>query len=182
MSFDPTDSDDQADNTTQDGDFIPPPKAWTPTRLDPFPTFRCTQIKASGEQCENMAIRGMMPENAKCLSHGANNPAVLEKAKSRVDAARMKILNDAESAAEVLSSLTLSGTADNIRLKAATEILDRAGVRGGVEIDVSGEVQVNTADEVKRRLASLALGVIQNDEDLGIEDAIIVGEDEAADE
>ena len=170
MSFD--DSQDP-DNTVQDGDLVKPPKAWKPTVLDPFPSFRCTKIMDSGEQCKNMGIRGMLPENAKCTNHGGKNPAVKEKARSRVDAARMKILEDAETAAEVLSSLTLAGTADNIRLKAATEILDRAGVRGGVEIDVSGDVTVNTADEVRKRLASLALGIEDS-----IEDAEIVEDEE----
>ena len=43
-----------------------------------------------------------------------------------------------------------------VRAKAATEILDRAGFRGGVDIHISGEVEVNASDIVAERLAKLA--------------------------
>jgi hypothetical protein len=43
-----------------------------------------------------------------------------------------------------------------VKLKAATEILDRAGVRGGIEIDAKLEVDVRPAAEVvSERLARL---------------------------
>jgi hypothetical protein len=44
-----------------------------------------------------------------------------------------------------------------VRLKAATEILDRAGVRGGVEIDVGVDVSLRSpADIIAERLQRLA--------------------------
>jgi hypothetical protein len=47
-------------------------------------------------------------------------------------------------------------------LKAATEILDRAGVRGGIEIDSNVNIDVRPAAEViNERLNRLAQGAIQ---------------------
>jgi hypothetical protein len=54
-----------------------------------------------------------------------------------------------------------NGQSEPARLKAATEILDRAGVRGGVEMDIGVDVQVRSAaDIVNERLQRLALGAI----------------------
>jgi hypothetical protein len=44
-----------------------------------------------------------------------------------------------------------------VRLKAATEILDRAGVRGGVELDVGVDVNIRSSkDIVLERLERMA--------------------------
>jgi hypothetical protein len=52
-----------------------------------------------------------------------------------------------------------SAQSEPVRLKASTEILDRAGVRGGVELDVGVDVTVRSPHEViKERLARLAAG------------------------
>jgi hypothetical protein len=52
-----------------------------------------------------------------------------------------------------------SAQSEPVRLKASTEILDRAGVRGGVEIDVGVDVTVRNPHEIiKERLARLAAG------------------------
>jgi hypothetical protein len=52
-----------------------------------------------------------------------------------------------------------SAQSEPVRLKASTEILDRAGVRGGVEIDVGVDVTVRSPHEIiKERLARLAAG------------------------
>jgi hypothetical protein len=49
-----------------------------------------------------------------------------------------------------------------VKLKAATEILDRAGVRGGVEIDTNINIDVRPAASViAERLDRLAQGAIQ---------------------
>jgi hypothetical protein len=49
-----------------------------------------------------------------------------------------------------------------VKLKAATEILDRAGVRGGIEIDTSVNIDVRPAAQViAERLDRLAQGAIE---------------------
>jgi hypothetical protein len=73
-----------------------------------------------------------------------------------------------------------------VRLKAATEILDRAGVRGGVEIDTNVNVDVRPAAEViAERLDRLALGAIQtaarlSEDGAKVIDAEVVIEEEDA--
>jgi hypothetical protein len=46
-----------------------------------------------------------------------------------------------------------------VRLKAATEILDRAGIRGGVEIETNVNIDLRpAADVIQERLARLTSG------------------------
>ena len=175
----PDDTSAVVDNTLGDNDLIPrpDPKVWKPTLQDPFPTFRCTKTMKNGERCKNMGLNGMLPDNAKCIQHGGKQLSVKEKARARVDAVRLRMAEDTGLAMDVIEGLlSNSGTADQIRLKAAESVLDRAGIRAGVEIDVSGEVQVNTAEQVRERLA---LGKIdKNDDEEDIVDAEIVEDEE----
>jgi hypothetical protein len=54
-----------------------------------------------------------------------------------VQRARDRIQQAAVTAADVIEYLLDSADSEQVRLKAATEILDRAGVRSGFEIDAS---------------------------------------------
>jgi hypothetical protein len=151
------------------------------TPLKPLPTFPCTHIaKSTGKPCQNMGVMGMLPDKAKCSAHGGTMPSVSEKALARVEAARMKIFGTAEEAADVLESLLDPGTGEAVRLKAATEVLDRAGIRAGYELDLSGDIQVNYTSEIQARLAKLALGQqvleITDSEEADIQEAEIVEE------
>jgi hypothetical protein len=66
-------------------------------------------------------------------------------------------MQSAPYAVDVLEEMMVSATSEPVRLKAATEILDRAGVRGGVEIDITGDLHVrSSADIVSERLEKLA--------------------------
>jgi hypothetical protein len=59
----------------------------------------------------------------------------------------------------VMEELMESAQSEPVRLKAATEILDRAGVRGGVELDVGVDVTMRSpAEIVMERLQRLAQG------------------------
>jgi hypothetical protein len=55
-----------------------------------------------------------------------------------------------------------SAVSEPVRLKASTEILDRAGVRGGIELD--GNINVtdgrSAADIISERLGRLASGAV----------------------
>ena len=55
-----------------------------------------------------------------------------------------------------------SATSEPVRLKASTEILDRAGVRGGIELD--GNINVtdgrSAAEIISERLGRLASGAV----------------------
>jgi hypothetical protein len=65
----------------------------------------------------------------------------------------------APKAVEVLEQLMESAESEPVKLKAATEILDRAGVRGGIEIDAKLEVDIRPAAElIQERLRRLRPG------------------------
>jgi hypothetical protein len=64
-------------------------------------------------------------------------------------------------AVDKLEELMEFAESEPVMLKAATEILDRAGVRGGVEIDTNVNIDVRPAAEViNERLNRLAQGAI----------------------
>jgi hypothetical protein len=64
-------------------------------------------------------------------------------------------------AVDKLEELMEYAESEPVRLKAATEILDRAGVRGGVEIDTNVNIDVRPAASViAERLDRLAQGAI----------------------
>lgn len=133
------------------------PLGWKPTPNAPVPVVRCTQIKKDGIRCGRWSLRGA----TKCYKHLGNGGAlknVEEHRKAVVEAAKLRLIDNADMALDTLEALMQPGSGEAIRLKAATETLDRAGVRGGLEITVDGEVTVSSADEIRKRLAGLKEG------------------------
>jgi len=80
-----------------------------------------------------------------------------------VERARAKLTQAAPYAVDVLEDLMENAASEPVRLKASTEILDRAGVRGGVEFDARIEVTDgrSPAQIVAERLNRLAAGAIE---------------------
>lgn len=72
-----------------------------------------------------------------------------------IAAARAKLAAAAPEAAEVLINLSLHGSTEAMKAKASAEVLDRAGVRGGVEVDVTAVVGPDPASVLRERLATL---------------------------
>jgi hypothetical protein len=71
-----------------------------------------------------------------------------------IERARQKLFQAAPYAVDVLE--------DMVKLKAATEILDRAGVRGGMEIDTNVSLEVRPAASIiSERLNKLATNAIE---------------------
>jgi hypothetical protein len=135
------------------------PLGWKPTAAKPVPVVRCIQIKKDGARCKSWSLRGYN----KCKKHAG--PGALMKdgnvqkyAEAVIEAARLRLVDDSETALDILNQLMQPGTSEQIRLKAATEVLDRAGVRGGFDVKVDVEVTQNPSDEVRTRLAELAKG------------------------
>jgi hypothetical protein len=61
----------------------------------------------------------------------------------------------------MLEDLMENAESEPVKLKAATEILDRAGVRGGIEIDTTVQLDARPAATIiAERLERLALGAI----------------------
>ena len=65
-------------------------------------------------------------------------------------------------AVDVLEDLMNSAVSEPVRLKASTEILDRAGVRGGIELDSNINVTDGrpAAEIISERLQRLASGAV----------------------
>lgn len=143
---------------TAEGQGSITPLNWKPTPTYPVPVVRCTQIKKDGERCKRWSLRGY----TKCHRHAGpgamKDGNVAKYAEAVVEAARLRLIDSSEMALNVLEELTQPGTSEGIRLKAATEVLDRAGVRGGFDLKVDVQVTDNPADKIAERLEKLAAG------------------------
>lgn len=130
------------------------PMGWKPTAAEPVPVVRCTAKKRDGLQCGNWSLRGATV----CITHGGRLPNVRKHAEEVREAARMRILGLADMAIDTLEELAdAQGTAGAaVKLKAATELLDRAGIKGGIEMNVVHEVRSNPSEEIAKRLAGIA--------------------------
>lgn len=87
-----------------------------------------------------------------CFIHGGSLPSVKKKAEATLLTARMRLVENTGLALDTLFELTKPGTAENIRLKASTEILDRAGIKGGMDINVEVTNNVSMSEDIGKRL------------------------------
>lgn len=118
----------------------------------PFP-IRCETIRFDGTRCWHWVGK---PDDVVryCSVHlrkaGADPARIAAQVKARLMSMSPKMADGLERLAE-------HGETDAVKLKAMTEVLDRAGIRAGVDIDHKVEVEVHdTAGEVRERLARLA--------------------------
>lgn len=146
------------------------PAGWKPTIAAPVPVVRCTGKVRNGpnegERCPKWSIRGATV----CLQHGGHLPSVKEHAQSVVEAARMRMIGLTDDAIDAIEDLvTNPGTQAQVRLKAATEILDRAGIKGAPDLTVVVEHTVSAADTIAEKLKSIATRLTPkaDPEDLG---------------
>lgn len=129
------------------------------------PPGRCRAVKADGVRCQKWHA-GRTDEDGLCRTHLLSklNP---ERVSSSLLRARQRIGQSAYAAASVLEEMMESAVSEPVRLKAATELLDRAGIRGGVEIDQNVSIEVRPAKELlMERLAKLAPQAIQPTSDM----------------
>lgn len=157
------------------------PVAWKPTVQEPVPVVRCTSNKRDGTRCGRWSIRG----HNVCLSHGGYLPNVREHAQAVVDAARMRLIGLSDMAIDAIEDIVENATSDAVRLKAATEVLDRAGLKGAPDLHITVEHTESASDVIAARLKAMALRMAadrareQEPEDLGeVEDAEVVDEPE----
>jgi hypothetical protein len=141
------------------------PVGWKPTAAKPIPNIRCVGIvrngERKGERCGRWAIQG----GSVCPKHGGVLPNVKAHAEAVVEAARLRLYGMADDALDAIDDLvTNPTTAGNVRLKAATEILDRIGIKGTPDLNVAVEVRADPAAEIAKRLASIAENLKPKDE------------------
>jgi hypothetical protein len=128
----------------------------SPRRAPASLPHRCRIVKTDGIRCM-LWTSGRVKDDGLCRVHLRTT----RRPGADIERARAKLVQSAPYAVDVLEDIMENGQSEPARLKAATEILDRAGVRGGVEMDIGVDVQVRSAaDIVNERLQRLALGAI----------------------
>lgn len=122
----------------------------------PLP-HRCRQVKFDGIRCMLWGS-GRPQDDGLCRIHLRN---LKSKTSDDIERARDKLMQAAPYAVDKLEELMEFAESEPVKLKAATEILDRAGVRGGVEIDTTVNVDVRPAAQIiAERLERLSSGAL----------------------
>jgi hypothetical protein len=141
---------------------------------------RCRHIKADGIRCMLWGS-GRPKDDGLCRVHLRS---LKHKTSDDIERAREKLMQAAPFAVDKLEELMEFAESEPVKLKAATEILDRAGVRGGVEIDTNVNIDVRPAAQIiaerLERLSSGALSEAMRLANSGVQaiDAEVVTEEE----
>lgn len=141
---------------------------------------RCRHIKADGIRCMLWGS-GRPKDDGLCRVHLRS---LKHKTSDDIERARDKLMQAAPFAVDKLEELMEFAESEPVKLKAATEILDRAGVRGGVEIDTTVNVDMRPAASIiAERLERLAVGAaasaaLLNNNGVDVVDAEVVVEEE----
>jgi hypothetical protein len=101
---------------------------------------------------------GRLKDDGLCRLHlGAN-----KKTGADIERARKKLMQSAPYAVDKLEELMENAVSEPVKLKAATEILDRAGIRAGMEIDIGVELKDarTPAEIIAERLERLKAGAV----------------------
>ena len=125
---------------------------------------RCVAIRIDGHRCQAWH-GGRAEEGRMCRTHIANQPNREDnRPVQTVARARNKVQSAAVAAVEELESL-LNATSEPVRLGAARDLLDRAGIRGGIEIDAKVEHSAaDPAELVRKRLENIRAKSLERDE------------------
>jgi hypothetical protein len=132
------------------------PDNWKPVAGRELPALRCTHERDDGSRCKKFGVRGtgFNGTPSMCFIHGGSLPSVKAKAEATLLSVRMRLVQSAPAALEGLIDLAENPqTGAAIKLKAYTEILDRAGIKGGFEVNVEITSNVSAADEISKKLA-----------------------------
>jgi hypothetical protein len=97
---------------------------------------RCRTIKDDGIRCM-LWSSGRPKDDGLCRVHLRS---VKKRPGEDIERARAKLTQAAPYAVDMLEDMMENAISEPVKLKAATEILDRAGVRGGIEFDTNIKV------------------------------------------
>lgn len=165
-------------------------KMWAAEQNNPIatekrkPTYlpsRCRMIKDDGIRCM-LWSSGRPKDDGLCRVHLRH---VAKKPGEDIERARRKIVQAASYAVDTLEELMENAQSEPVRLKASTEILDRAGVRGGVEIDATvkvgdtrpaAEILAERWDQMKARALDNAIELTEKG--VTVEDATVIEDEE----
>ena len=112
---------------------------------------RCRMTKTDGTRCQ-LWNSGRIKDDGLCRVHLGST----RRTANNVEIARLKISQASTYAVDVLEELMETAISEPVKLKAATEILDRAGVRGGMELNIDiKNTDRSPAEILAERLARL---------------------------
>jgi hypothetical protein len=112
---------------------------------------RCRMTKTDGTRCQ-LWNSGRIKDDGLCRVHLGST----RRTANNVEIARLKISQASTYAVDVLEELMETAISEPVKLKAATEILDRAGVRGGMELNIDiKNTDRSPAEILTERLARL---------------------------
>lgn len=119
---------------------------------------RCKAIKDDGIRCQ-LWSGGRSADDGLCRVHLGS---LRNKPTDSVERARQRLTQATPSAVDVLEQLMDNAESEPVKLKAATEILDRAGIRAGIDINTDVTLDVRPAASIiAERLSRLAQGAIE---------------------
>lgn len=133
------------------------PKGWRPTMAKPLPSIQCTATKRDGNRCGAWSYAG----STVCLRHGATLPNVRKAAEQRKEMARLQLIDASGDAVDKLEWLMKFSSQENIQLAAAKDILDRIGLKGGIEVAVTHEHKLSPIDVINERLDNIASNILE---------------------
>lgn len=124
-------------------------------KKEPNLPSRCKAIKDDGVRCQ-LWTGGRVQDDGLCRVHLGS---LRNKPTDSVERARSRLTQAAPAAVDVLEDLIENGESEPVKLKAATEILDRVGIRAGFDINTEVVVDVRPAASIiAERLARLSKG------------------------
>ena len=162
----------------------------SPKRKPPSLPARCAAIKDDGIRCQ-LWTSGRIQDDGLCRIHLGS---LKRRPGDDIERARAKLTQAAPFAVDMLEQMMETAESEPVKLKAATEILDRAGIRGGVELDTNVNIDVRPAASViAERLNRLAINATEAaaklseagiivPTDVDVVDAVIVEEETATTE
>lgn len=127
------------------------------SRLVAVPT-RCSVQKSDGTRCWGWAD-GSTDTLGMCRVHARRAGKYQPLGMSAMQIARNRLQSGVGDMVNTLEELAHTAESETVRLGAVKDFLDRAGIRGGIEIEQKVEVTVNeAADIVRNRLSKLKQG------------------------
>ena len=147
----------------------------SPKRKPPTLPHRCNAIKEDGIRCQ-LWTSGRLQDDGLCRIHLGS---LKRRPGDDIERARAKLTQAAPYAVDVLETMMEFAESEPVKLKAATEILDRAGVRGGIELDTNVNIDVRPAASViAERLQRLAINASEAAAKL-VDAGIVISTDDA---
>jgi hypothetical protein len=119
---------------------------------------RCKAIKDDGIRCQ-LWTGGRPQDDGLCRVHLGS---LRNKPTDSVERARARLTQATPAAVDTLEELMNSAESEPVKLKAAAEILDRAGIRAGIDINTDVTLDVRPAASIiAERLARLSQNAIE---------------------